>query len=239
MRLKTHNIASGFSLIEVMVATVLLGLMGALLMTSINSSVNAKDMVEKTSLGYQLANQAVARMTREIALAYLSKNINLSDPIYVTQFKGKKDRLFFSAFGHVVRQKDAKQSDEQVLGFYIGTDKSGKTSLMRRFSANLNKDVEKGGTAQVLCPDVATLEFSYYDNKQNKWAESWLADPLQSLGAGLDLANADNKDAGANSHKGLRLPSFVKISLTVEINGVAKTFIGEAEIPIEESLDLN
>src|SRR5688572_5772506 len=114
--------AHGFSLIEVMVATVLMGMMGALLMVSINSSVNAKEAVEEISGRYHLVRQAMSRMAREISMAYLSKNINITEPAFVTQFKGNKDSLYFSAFGNVVRQKDSKQSDQQVIGFYLGTD---------------------------------------------------------------------------------------------------------------------
>src|SRR5580698_5175047 len=99
----------GFSLIEVMVAVVLMGMMGALLMGTINSSLRAKESVEEISSRYHLASQALSRMTREISMAYLSKHINLAEPAFVTQFKGKPDSLAFSAFGNVIRQKDAKQ----------------------------------------------------------------------------------------------------------------------------------
>ena len=109
----------GFTLIEVMVATVLLGMMGVLLMYSLNSSITAKDTVDEISLRYQMVRQALARMSREISMAYLSKNIALSEPSFVTQqFKGSQHRLFFSAFGNIVHQRDAKQSDQQVIGYY-------------------------------------------------------------------------------------------------------------------------
>ena len=107
----------------------------------------------------------MSRMSREISMAYLSKHVFLADPIVVTQFKGYKDRLYFSAFGHSVHQKDAIESDEQVLGFYLATDKNGHKSLMRRMHPNLNLDVEKGGRAQVLCPNVIKLAFSYLTKK--------------------------------------------------------------------------
>lgn len=151
MMTSQKKIWRGFSLIEVMVAMVLLALMGLLLMQSLNSSVRAKDEAENISGRFQEARQAMARMSRDISMAYLSKNMYSLEPNYITQFKGRKNSLFFSAFGHVVRQKDAKESDQQVLGFYLAEDKKGQQSLMRREHPNLNLDVEQGGKSQVLC----------------------------------------------------------------------------------------
>src|SRR5580700_1858047 len=111
--MKRHLKLRGMSLIEVMVSVVLMGLMGALLMSSINSSIKGKETVLELSTRYQLVRQALSRMTREISMAYLSKNISISDPPFVTQFKGKIASLAFSAFGNVIRQRDAKQSEEQ------------------------------------------------------------------------------------------------------------------------------
>ncbi len=234
----------GFTLIEVMVATVLMGMMGALLMASINSSLKAKDTVEEISGRYQMVRQALARMSREISMAYLSKHVALGEPAFMTQFKGKRDRLFFSAFGNVVHQRDVKQSDQQVLGFYLATDKQGRQSLMRRVHPNLNLDVEKGGTSQVLCPNVTKLEFAYYDNRFKKWEESWLADPSYFAQGTEEQDKDEQAKATANfgdaTPKPWRLPAFVKITMTVDMQeGDQMTWVTETEIPLQEPLDLN
>ena len=69
---------------------------------------------------------------------------------------------------------------------------------MRSYHANLNLDVEKGGVAQVLCPNVTKLEFSYYDSRYKKWEESWVADPTLLVGGGLDEA-AKNGEKDKNT----------------------------------------
>lgn len=232
----------GFTLVEVLVATFLMGLMGALLMTAMNSSIKAKDTVEEVSGRYHLVRQAMSRMAREISMAYLSKHMNFGDPAYMTQFKGRKDSLYFSAFGNVVHQKDAKESDQQVIGFYLATDKNGQQSLMRRAQPNLNLNVEKGGLAQVLCPKVSKLEFMYFDNRYKKWDESWVADP--TLFAAQGHIEEQQKTEGERETgpvpKPWRLPSFVKIIMTVEMQeGYLMTWVTETEIPIQEPLDLN
>lgn len=228
----------GFSLIEIMVALVLMAMMGTLLMASINSAIKAKDRVEEISGRYQTARQAVARMSREISMAYLSKHINLLDPAYITQFKGRKDSIYFSAFGNVVRQKDAKESDQQVLGFYLETDKDGVKNLMRRAQPNLNMDVEKGGRAQVLCPNVSALEFAYYDDQLNKWDEEWIADPSGLVSQGT--ISGQDEMPKAPSQKQWRLPKYVRITMTVNMDdGVEMKWISETQLPIKDPIDLN
>lgn len=232
----------GFTLIEVLVATVLLGMMGVLLMAGVNSSIKAKETVEEISGRYHLVRQAMTRMAREISMAYLSKHVSLSEPAYVTQFKGRKDSLYFSAFGNVVHQRNAKESDQQVLGFYLADDKDGRKSLMRRHQANLNLDVEKGGRAQVLCPNVTSLEFSYYDPRYKKWEESWIADPsILVLGGGNDASAKGDESKGASElPKPWRVPGIVKIVMTVEMQeGVSQTWVTQTEIPMQHPLDLN
>lgn len=236
---------AGFTLIEVLVSTVLLGLMGALLMSTVSLSGKAKDTVEEISGRYQIARQAMSRMAREISMAYLSKNMSLPEPAYVTQFKGMKSSLYFSAFGNVVHQKDAKQSDQQVLGFYLGVDRDGHQSLMRRHRPGLNMDVEKGGHAQVLCPNVSKLEFQYYDDQMDKWEEEWNSDPTIFVAQGLMESGSgsrsrEDREGQRNLPKTWRLPTLVKISMTVDMGGMEEvTWISQTAIPIQEPLDLN
>lgn len=239
----TRRALPGFTLIEVMVATILMALMGLLLMTSLNTSVKAKDNVEHISQRFHEVRQAISRMSHEISMAYLSKHINLTDPAYSTQFKGEKDKLFFSAFGHTVQQKDAKESDQQVLGFYLATDKNGQKSLMRRIYPHLNLDVTKDGRAQVLCPNVSKLEFSYFDSRFEKWQESWSSDPSAMILLGQNSGNVDKGKPGQqqdNAPKPWQLPGFVKISMTVEMSdGNTMTWISETEIPVQDPLELD
>jgi hypothetical protein len=160
----------------------------------------------------------------------------------VTQFKGKQNSLSFSAFGHVVHQKDAKQSDQQVIGFFLGIDKDGHQSLMRRVHPNLNLDVERGGRSQVLCPHVVKLAFSYFDSRFEKWDDSWIADPTMSLihEQREDRAQDKEQENLPNLPKPWRLPGFVKISMTVQMGEDSEmTWVTQTEIPMQEPLNFN
>lgn len=229
----------GFSLIEIMVATFLLAMLGLLMMNSLRSSVNAKESIEEIATRYHLARLALSRMSREISMAYLSRNISPIDPVFVTQFVGTKNSLYFSAFGNVITQKDAVQSEQQVLGFFLKDDKNGGTSLMRSHHPNLNLDVTKDGRAEVLCPKVTKLEFQYYDEKFQRWDTAWTSDPKE-IGKSSDM-NEDGAQTArrVDGHKLLRLPSMVKISLTVKMSDSEEmTWVSATKIPMQQPMNL-
>lgn len=225
----------GFTLIEVLIATLLMMMMGSILLTSLTTSANAKDEVEKISLRYQMIRKALTRMSREIGLAYMSKHINKSDPVFYTQFHGYNDRLYFSAFGNNQKKRDEVVSDEQVLGFFLGTDKEGKKSLMRKSADNLNTDVEKGGRVQLLLPDVSSIAFSYYNQRLEKWEERWFADPVHKPEDLEEKGQAKNEEL-----QSWKLPAFVKVKITAPLKaGEEITWQTEAELLMQTPLDLN
>lgn len=231
----------GFSLIEVMIASTLLAMMGVMLFSTINSSINAKNMVEDISLRHQLARQALSRMAREISMSYLSKHYNKNEPAYVTQFKGYPDRLFFSAFGNLITQRDQKQSDQQVLGYFIDKDKEGRVTLYRKYHPNLNLDVEKGGIKQALLRNMVSISFLYYDDKNNKWDDKWISDPL-ALSTSLPgfFPKEDKEHQAEDGKRGMILPSLVKITLTIKMpNEQDMKWTTVAEIHTRKPVDLN
>ena len=64
-------IRRGFSMLEILIAAGLMGIMGALMVTSLSSSMDVKDAVETASDQYHLVRQGMSRMVREISMAYL------------------------------------------------------------------------------------------------------------------------------------------------------------------------
>ena len=136
---------AGFSLLEVLIAASLMAIIGALLLTSLSSSLDAKEAVESTSDRYHVVRQAMGRMTRELSMAYLSKHRDAPELRAKTGFKGEAERVDFTAFGGVSLKQDAKQSDQRELSFFIGVDPENQASaLMRREQKNPGLDIDEG-----------------------------------------------------------------------------------------------
>ncbi|MDA0712569.1 MAG: prepilin-type N-terminal cleavage/methylation domain-containing protein [bacterium] len=163
----------GFSLIELLIAAVLLAIIGLMLTTTLNSSIEVKERVDGISNRYFFVRQALSRMSREISMAYLSEHKNFNSPVVITQFKGEKSALAFAAFGGFVRQKNAQESDQREISYFMQKDKDNISSLMRKEKINLTNDLGKSGKTYVLCPNVKSVEFKYWNQSTKKWQNEW------------------------------------------------------------------
>lgn len=200
----------GFSLIELLIAAVLLAIIGLMLTTTLNSSIEVKERVDGISNRYFLARQALSRMAREISMAYLSEHKNFNTPVVITQFSGEKSSLAFVAFGGFVRQKNAQESDQREISYFMQQDKDGISSLMRKEKVNPTNDLGKLGKAYILCPNVKSIEFKYWNQSTKKWENEW-------------------STGGAAAQK--VLPSRVQVEMTAILeNNQEEKFITETEI---------
>ncbi|MEM7402524.1 MAG: type II secretion system protein GspJ [Myxococcota bacterium] len=199
----------GFTLIEVLIAGGLLAMMSALGMSTLYSSLQVKNALQAQSQPYSMARQALQRMSREISMAYLSKNMPPESPVVQTSFEGGSDKLSFTAFGNMLYRRNSKQSDQHKLVYFLGTDShTGVTSLMRtqtRDAKNFARD--EGAVTQVLLRDVSKLQFQYWDQQTETWQSEWQAKPSASRWLG-DVGSGLNKEG---------LPQRVRIQLSARL----------------------
>lgn len=209
--------ARGFSLLEILVSASLLAIVGGLLLTSLSSSIDAKEQVEATSGRFHLVRSAMSRMVDEISMAYLSGHHATAEPRTETGFLGERDSLKFTGFGYVPRVADDKKSDQRQLAYYLDNDpKSQSESLFRREQANLDDDFEQGGRALVLLPGVRELTFEYWDSVKESWSEKW--------------------DAAGSEHLN-ELPARMRITMIVAMdNGEEQRFVTQTKLHILKPL---
>ncbi len=225
MRRRGHNRASGFTLIEIMLALALLAFVTSLLWGTFAQTSRVKQRVEAAQERTHTVRVALMRMSREIEMAFVSN----SEPVGVadrrTMFSGTSrsdfDELRFSWFGHQRLRADAPEGDTSLVHYFTAPDPddSTLTNLMRRETRRLEpKDpLMIPGETYLLCPAITRLKLAYYDYKQKDWREEW------------DTTKAD----------GLQyLPTQVRISLTVEDErGQPVTFSSIARLHALERVD--
>lgn len=210
----------GFSLIEILVAASLLAIVGALLLQSLSSSIDAKEQVESTSGRFHMVRSAMSRMCDEISMAYLSKHRALTEPRSETGFLGERDSLKLTGFGYVPRVSDEKKSDQRQLAYYLENDpRTQSEALFRREQANLDDDFEQGGRALVLLPYVRELTFEYWDPVKEEWAEKW------------DAQGSERLDT---------LPTRVRITVIATMeDGQEQKFMTQTKLHLIKPLDFN
>ena len=206
-----RRVVAGFTLLEGLIASSLLAIMGIFVATSISSSITAKEIVEETSGRYHLVRQAMTRMVDEISMAFLSAHHQTPDLRVRTGFLGERDELQFTAFGNVRRRAEAREGDARELGFFLGADeRTGQESILRRVQVNIDDEFDEGGREQTLLPDVTDLEFEYYDSQTEEWLDKW-----------------DNEGTATRD----RLPTRVRITFTARMpNGEEQTFTTQTKL---------
>lgn len=222
----------GFSLIEVMVAIAVMAMISTLIFTAFSSLKRSKDGVRRVSERYREGRMALSRITRELQSAYLSKHQPLDQSLLVgkTAFLGEPGspgaRLDFAAFVHRRLDRDARESDQAEISYYVleNPNQPGVFDLIRRESPRIDDEPKEGGKAQVLATDVDLFDVEYLDPLTGLWSERW--DSTEALRQ-LD-----------------RLPHQVRITLI--LNGGARseasrahgtvTFATKVSLPMRQAL---
>jgi general secretion pathway protein J len=171
----------GFTLIEVMLAMAIMTFVTALLWGSFSQMGKTKLRVEKTQERTHTVRVALMRMSREIEMSFISAHdrdgVQERRTMFVGTTGGGFDKLIFSWFGHQRLRADRPEGDTALVSYFSEPDPENRmvTNLMRRETRRLEtKDPERiPGETYILCPDVLSVKFSYYDFRKKEWKEEW------------------------------------------------------------------
>ncbi len=222
----------GMTLIEVMVALAVLSMMLASVWSSFRGTMQGLDTSEKLQTRYSIIRNGLARMTGELSMAYLAFNRQAGEIRHFTLFEGRdsfeEDSVTFSAFAHLRLRKDANESDQAIIQYFLADDPEDKsrTHLYRRESRRLTGDEpERLGDyfpAYILIEDVLALDVKYWEAKTEEWIDEWAT-----------MRNDMQPD---------RLPQRVKISIKVkdiDDSGDPLEFTTQAVLIMQEKVDLS
>lgn len=205
---------SGFTLIEVLIAIVLLAVISLLLWQSMGSAIGSKDRSEKRDQAYRGASLAVDRIARDLSMAVLYTSMDflgisgsaeqIMKSVLIGTNEGDQDKLTFDTISHVRYLKDTKESDMAEVTYFLEKEDleedqdeamSGLYALKKREKSPPDSEPDKGGSVQILLGGVKELNFRYYDLVKNEFLDEW--DTTK-----IDFAN--------------RLPRAVEITLIVQ-----------------------
>jgi general secretion pathway protein J len=190
------------TLIEVMVAMTMFALVGALVYGGFSQTSRAKKTLETQLNRYHELRMAMERMVRELSMAYVSTHLNLSPSLQGmrTTFIGKGssfgDRIDFTSVSHTRVYRDAKESDQNELSYFLTDAPDGKGKVLaRRMQPRIDEKPQEGGRVEILLSDVLEFELEYLDSATWEWTEDW--------------------DAVTGTGQTNRLPTQVRIKLTI------------------------
>ena len=177
----------GFTLVELLVAIVVLSLISMLIYSAFASMKRSREGIERIDDRYREGRLAMTRMVRELQSAYISLHapINTSLLIQRTAFIATTgtpaDRLDFNSFSNRRMDKNSHISDQCELSYFgsPNPELSGVTDLARRISTALDMDPKKGGRVDVLATDIDLFDLQYLDPFSGNWVDTW--DTTQSV----------------------------------------------------------
>ena len=219
---RTRRQRLGMTLIEVMVAMTMFAIVGALVYGGFSQTSRAKKTLENELNRYHELRMAMERMVRELSMAYVTTHMNLSPSLQGlrTTFIGKDssfgDRIDFTSVSHTRVYRDAKESDQNELSYFVTDAPEGKTKVLaRRMQPRIDDKPTEGGRVEVLLTDVLEFELEYLDSASWEWVKEW--------------------DAVTGVGQTNRLPTQVKIKLTIPsiANPDKKsTYVTRASLPL-------
>ena len=168
--------AEGFSLIELVIAMGITAAIGAMTLGAFREVDRAKEMTRTQGDRYAAARLALTRLSREVSMAFLSDNFDRNHyRDRLTLFVGREDELLFTTMAHQRLYRDAKESDQAVVGYVVEADPEhpGEEALFRREKARLDDEPDRGGHKDLVADHVASFRVRYWDGKRNDWAREW------------------------------------------------------------------
>lgn len=217
---------SGFTLIEVMVAVAVLGLMMLIAWGTVRRTIDARQFFGGVQERHREVRVAMNRMVHDFSSAYVSGNEDrtMMEPrtFFIAEASGDVDTVRFSAFAHTPLYADANESDQTVIAYYPESDPDdrSRTNLLRREvrRPQLGERWDSlPGETEVVFAGITKLDLTYWDVLNREWDDSW---------------STQNTDGMAP-----RLPERVRIALSfLDERGKEVTVVTEARIHIGEVL---
>ena len=216
----------GMTLIEVLVALAVLVIIGLLLFGTFDSLSRGKKGEAIKAQRAKEGRGAVLRIARELHAAFLSHHTPTNTALVTraTAFYGQNighfDRVDFTAFGHLRTDREAKESDQAEIGFFVVKDpeRPEKMDLVRREQTPIDTDPQKGGVVNVLAEDIDSFELRYLDAGTGLWTETW--------------------DSASQAAQFGRVPLQVQITLVLAHvpAGVESRYVTKVFVPIQQPL---
>ncbi len=218
--------ARGFTLLEVLIAVAVLGLIGGLTFKSFETANDLKKRIEKAEERDQMMRAALSRMAREASMTFLSEHYDKkrykTRPTLFRLKDGRREaHLLFTSFAHERLHTDAKESDQGIFEYDLGAseDGSGRIDLFRRSKAIIDEEFERGGEKQALAEDVLQFSVQCWDPKDREWRDEWDSNSVQRTG-------------------GVLLPPRVKLTLVFkDENDKEKTLTTQTKLFLGQPLD--
>ena len=168
----------GMTMIEILVAIAVLGIIASMTLSSIQGAIFARDLLAEKDAVHQGAGVAMARIARELQLAYMTTNTSAQGS-YRTVFVGQQDEpideLWFASLAHQRLYRDSRESDQTEITIWGERDPENSDAwvLLHRAAPRIDHEPDKDGVILPLAHGVKRFDVRFLDSNTAEWEDEW------------------------------------------------------------------
>lgn len=199
--------AAAFTLIEILLAFLILGIVVTTILASFNAVFSTTDTLENSGKYYDMAKNSLNRMTLDLNALYVTqppfyKKPEFDDPPddyrilgTITEVSGTGFAfLRFTSRAHIPLYGSSRGGIAEII-YYVQARADGQLVLKRADHLYPYPPFEENGSDPVLCLYVKSLAFKYYD-AEGEESEEWDSDATDydhatptAIGIQLEIGN--------------------------------------------------
>lgn len=168
----------GMTIIEVLLSIGIILVMATVGYSSLGGAIEMNDALQKGDNTTRSARVALARLRRELQLAFLTPNRAAANQ-YLTVFVGQDDdpdTLWFATLAHQRLYKNSRESDQAEVTVWgdSGPREYGPGDILyHRESRRIDQYPSEGGRIWPLAYNVESFNLRYLDNRTGEWTDEW------------------------------------------------------------------
>ena len=177
----------GFTLMEILLAFLILGIVVTTVLASFNAVFSTTDTLNNSSRYYDMAKNCLNRMTLDLEALYvrqtpLYKKAEFDDPPdpyriagSTTDFGGTSfATIRFTSRAHIPLEKSIRDGIAEII-YYVQARNDDQMVLKRADHLYPYPEFEENGGDPVLCNNLKSLIFKYFDAEGSEFDE-WDSD---------------------------------------------------------------
>lgn len=226
----------GFTLLEVLLAMTVLGVVVAMLSLSLSGSMRVFEGTERDEEIYSMAQTAMQRITEDLAAAFADEEIPFEGE-NALEDGYRRDSLRFCSLAHLVFNPEKQKPGMAVIGYRLeqeeGEDEGFRLlrSDQRLLPGQEAREETESPPAFVLADNLRSFQLTYFDSQGQEF-DNW-----QGEGEAEEKEKKKTEQAESAAKKG-RLPAAVHCILEFWLDpdrGTTQIFSTRIVLPVGAS----
>ena len=204
---KPETNACGFTLMEILLAFLILGIVVTTILASFNAVFSSTESLKNSGRYFDMAKNCLSRMTLDLEALYVSerplyKPPEFDDPPDSYRIVGSNTDtggtsfadLRFTSRAHIPLNNSIGDGIAEIV-YYVQAKNDGRIVLKRADHLYPYPPFEERGGDPILCEYVKSLAFKYYDSEGTE-SEEWNSDSEEyghatptAIGIQLEIGN--------------------------------------------------